>query len=127
MRDDHAVLVYVDGGSRGNGTVNQSGYGSFLIDGELEAHRFELGSCTNNVAEYQSLLVALRYCIERRYGSLEIRMDSALVVNQVMGGWQCRQLHLQVLLREVQDLLTQIPNVRLVQVEREEIMMFLGH
>ena len=57
-----ALLVYADGGSRGNPGV--AGYGAVVLDadtGDLLAERAEpLGLASNNVAEYSGLIAGLR-------------------------------------------------------------------
>jgi ribonuclease HI len=121
------TLIYTDGGSRGNGSAAQSGYGSFLVDGESSLHRAEFGNCTNNEAEYRSLIAALRYCLAQGIKNPTVRMDSALVVNQVNGSWKCKEPHLRPLLEQAQELAAQCPTFQLEWCAREEIVEFLGH
>ena len=55
-----AATANVDGGSRGN--PGPAGYGVHIeqADGTIIELKEFLGSCTNNVAEYNGLLAALR-------------------------------------------------------------------
>jgi probable phosphoglycerate mutase len=121
------TLLYVDGGSRGNGSATQAGYGSFLVDGEPMPHRLEFGNCTNNEAEYRALIAALEYCAAQGIRVPTIRMDSALVVNQVNGGWKCKMPHLRPLLDQVHVLAARCSTFQLEWCSREEIVEFLGH
>ena len=61
-----SLLVYADGGSRGNPGV--AGYGAVVLDaatGALLAERAEpLGQASNNVAEYSGLIAGLRAAAE---------------------------------------------------------------
>src|SRR5213083_298525 len=93
------VVVEADGGSRGN--PGPAGYGAVVRDadtGEVLAERAgTLGTTTNNVAEYQGLLAGLRAAAEMGPSSVEARLDSKLVVEQVSGRWKVKQPHLQPL------------------------------
>ena len=121
------TLLYVDGGSRRNGDESQEGYGSFLVDGEQTPHRLDFGNCTNNEAEYRALIAALEYCAAQGIRVPTIRMDSALVVNQVKGRWKCKMPHLRPLLDQAHALAAQFPMFSLEWCARDEIFTFLGH
>jgi ribonuclease HI len=77
---------------------------------------------TNNVAEYRALLGALKWLAENGHQSdeLEIRMDSKLVVNQVLGTWNCNAPALQAFRRDCLAVMTLFPKVDLKWVKREE-------
>ena len=87
------LVVEADGGSRGN--PGPAGYGAVVRDagtGEVLAERAAaIGRATNNVAEYQGLLAGLRAAADVAPGaSVEVRMDSKLVVEQMSGRWQIK-------------------------------------
>ncbi|KAA3486326.1 RNA-directed DNA polymerase (Reverse transcriptase), Ribonuclease H [Gossypium australe] len=50
--------------------------------------------CTNNVAEYEACVMGLRAAIERDIEILEVYGDSALVIYQIRGDWEVRDLKL---------------------------------
>jgi probable phosphoglycerate mutase len=82
-----------DGGSRGN--PGPAAYGALLIDadtGQRIAEAAEsIGTATNNVAEYRGLIAGLE--LARQHApdaSLEVRMDSKLVVEQMAGRWRVK-------------------------------------
>jgi len=56
-----AATANIDGGSRGN--PGPAGYGVRIEqpDGTIVELKAFLGSCTNNIAEYNGLLAALRW------------------------------------------------------------------
>lgn len=88
-----ALLVYADGGSRGNPGV--AGYGAVVLDaatGDLLAERAEpLGLASNNVAEYSGLIAGLRAAAAIDPGAaVEVRLDSKLVVEQLSGRWKIK-------------------------------------
>lgn len=87
------LVVEADGGSRGN--PGPAAYGSLVRDAEtheLLATRAEfIGVASNNVAEYGGLVAALELAVGIDPGaSIEVRMDSKLVVEQMSGRWQIK-------------------------------------
>ena len=87
------VIVEADGGSRGN--PGPAGYGAVVrdADGEVLAERKEsLGVVTNNVAEYRGLIAGLTAAAELGASTVDVRMDSKLVVEQMSGRWKIKHL-----------------------------------
>ncbi len=87
------LIVEADGGSRGN--PGPAGYGALVRDaltGEVLAEEAEsLGVATNNVAEYAGLIAGLRAAARiDPAASVEVRMDSKLVVEQMSGRWRVK-------------------------------------
>ncbi|MBA4347140.1 MAG: bifunctional RNase H/acid phosphatase, partial [Microbacterium sp.] len=87
------LLVEADGGSRGN--PGPAAGGAVVIDpatGEVIAEvGVWVGVATNNVAEYSGMLAGVRRALELDPdASLTIRMDSKLVVEQMMGRWKIK-------------------------------------
>ena len=87
------LLVEADGGSRGN--PGPAAYGSLVRDAEtreLLATRAEfIGVASNNVAEYGGLVAGLHLAVAiDPAASIEVRMDSKLVVEQMSGRWQIK-------------------------------------
>jgi len=80
------ILAYIDGGARGN--PGPAGYGVRIesADGAVvdELHG-ALGIATNNVAEYNGLLAALQWAVDRGERRVHIRADSELLVKQMRG------------------------------------------
>jgi len=145
MRTEQYVL-YVDGGSRGNGTADAQGYGSWELrvpllldrsrDGKglfVARHSFEFKQpCTNNEAEYMSLEWALRKIGSLpRHAHVTVRMDSKLVLDQVSGAARLRAEHLRPRLEDVLEQLIILRgfgyHVVLEKAPREEIVAVLGH
>jgi broad specificity phosphatase PhoE/ribonuclease HI len=98
-----SLVVEADGGSRGN--PGPAGYGAVVKDaatGEVLAEAAEaIGVTTNNVAEYRGLLAGLRAAAAVEPGaSVEVRMDSRLVVEQMSGRWRIKHDELRRLARE---------------------------
>ena len=90
---DLRVVVEADGGARGN--PGPAGYGAVVRDastGEVLVERLgALGVATNNVAEYSGLIAGLKAAVATDSdASIEVRMDSRLVVEQMSGRWQIK-------------------------------------
>jgi ribonuclease HI len=129
-------LIVFDGGSEGN---PGRGYGSYAVGrkGRLESiTRLDFpGEMTNNEAEYETLLAALRDLlgrIEKAQRSpadfkVEIHGDSKLILEQVRGGWKAREPRMQQRRDAVRALLARFGGYWLVQQPREKIVQVLGH
>ncbi len=130
------VLTF-DGGSKGNPGW---GYGSYAItrvqDGGRRLQRLELGDgYTNNEAEYDSLSAALQDLIHRieeagrqpQEFALEVRGDSALVINQLQGKWKAKEPRMRERRSRCLRLLGRFGEVTLKLQPREESVRVLGH
>jgi broad specificity phosphatase PhoE/ribonuclease HI len=87
------VIIEADGGSRGN--PGPSAFGAVLKDARTGAVIAEvgetIGSATNNIAEYRGLIAGLEMAAELAPGAtIEVRMDSKLVVEQMSGNWKIK-------------------------------------
>ena len=54
------IIIYADGGSYNNQSKDRDAYGSFLVEGEKDQHKFKYGNKTNNEAEYLAVIFALK-------------------------------------------------------------------
>ncbi|GKU90196.1 hypothetical protein SLEP1_g4224 [Rubroshorea leprosula] len=74
--------LYVDGASSSKG----SGVGTLLIglDGYRSKHALKFNfDATNNMAEYEDLLLGLQLALELKISAIQVYSDSQLVVNQI--------------------------------------------
>ena len=93
-----------DGGSRGN--PGPAGYGAVVTEnGKIVAELYDvLGVATNNVAEYNGLLAGLTYINGvDAMATVEVAMDSKLVVEQMSGRWQIKHVDMRELARKCRD------------------------
>lgn len=94
-----ALFVEADGGSRGN--PGPAAYGAVIGRGEDLVRELAgtVGRATNNVAEYRGLLAALTWIAENVESeeSVEVRLDSRLVVEQMSGRWKIKHPDMQAL------------------------------
>jgi ribonuclease HI len=113
------LVLYIDGASRGN--PGAAGFGVHAQDaaGEVTELFGYIGRTTNNVAEYQALLQALRFARARGARCVEVFSDSELLVRQVNGEYRVRNPGLVPLHSEARMLLGGFARARVVHVGRE--------
>jgi ribonuclease HI len=116
-----AVRVACDGGARGNpGPAAIGAVVTAVDDGRVLATVSEyIGETTNNVAEYRAVIAGLQRAADLGAGSVDVRADSLLVVNQLLGRWKVKQAHLVPLHREARDLLGRFDATTVERVRRE--------
>jgi len=93
-----------DGGSRGN--PGPAGYGAVVSEnGKIVAELFDvIGVATNNVAEYNGLLAGLAHIHQLdKEATVEVAMDSKLVVEQMSGRWQIKHADMRDLAKQCRD------------------------
>jgi ribonuclease HI len=115
-----AHTAHVDGGARGN--PGPAGYGVAIQDasGHPVAELSEyLGHRTNNYAEYQGLLAALRYTVEHEIKALKVISDSELMVRQMKGIYKVRHPELRKLHEEAQKLVRRLEHFEIRHALRE--------
>jgi ribonuclease HI len=113
-----SATANVDGGSRGN--PGPAGYGVHIQRGdEVVELKGALSLATNNVAEYNGLLAALRWGVQQRVATLHVRADSELMVKQMRGEYRVKNPGLQPLFEEAKSLARQIGRVTFEHVRRE--------
>jgi ribonuclease HI len=113
-------IANIDGASRGN-----PGPASYAVvvrnaDGEIvEKLAKNIGSQTNNVAEYYGLIAALDYATSRNISALRIRSDSELLVRQMQGRYKVKSPDLKPLYERAAKMAKQIPYFTIEHVRRE--------
>lgn len=114
------VIIYSDGGSRGNPGPSAAGY---VVMDKYETVIHEggkyLGITTNNQAEYQAVRLALEKARELGAHVIDFRMDSMLVVNQLSGIYQVKNRELWPIHREIKELVASFEKVSFRHVRRE--------
>ncbi len=114
------LLVFTDGGSRGNPGPAAAGY---VVDGD--SHGVYLGVATNNIAEYSAIKHALEEA-RRKAGehawetTVEVRMDSQLAQRQLTGRYKMKNAGLRPIFEEVRQLCKHFKQVTFVHIPREE-------
>ncbi|KKU14763.1 hypothetical protein A3A20_00725 [Candidatus Wolfebacteria bacterium RIFCSPLOWO2_01_FULL_45_19] len=115
------LIIYTDGGARGNPgpaaigvVVGSKHYGGYI------------GETTNNVAEYKAIIFALKKVkqligkIKAKTTEIEIRADSELVVRQLNGRYKILDKGLQFLFVEIWNLRLDFKKIDFVHIPREK-------
>ena len=113
------VIVYIDGGARGN--PGPAGYGVRVEqpDGTL-VEEFSGSICvaTNNVAEYRGLIAALEWAKAHGYSQVHVHSDSKLLVEQMLGNYKVKHPGLQPLHAKARLRVVEIGSVTFEHVAR---------
>jgi ribonuclease HI len=115
------ITAYIDGGARGN--PGPAGYGAHIVDdaGNIVAELHgALGIATNNVAEYNGLLAALQWALERGVSALHVKADSLLLVEQMRGNYRVKNSGLIPLFQRARGLVARIGHVTFEHIPREQ-------
>lgn len=114
------VIIYSDGGSRGNPGPSAAGFVLVNEQQELVEQGGEyLGVTTNGQAEYQGVRLGLERAIELGYTRIECRIDSMMVVNQMNGIYKIKSRELWPIHDRIRDLVKQCESVTFSHVKRE--------
>jgi ribonuclease HI len=107
------ISIYCDGGARGNPGPAASAF--IVVKKGRVVHKGSkyLGETTNNVAEYQSALMALDWLDKRKNGDLEegivVNLDSELVTNQMSGKYKVKNQRLKGLFLKAKSIESRLP------------------
>ena len=114
------LLLHTDGASSGNPGPSGAGWVIFGVGGvEVDRGSQYLGKATNNVAEYRALLLGLAAARALAPYDLTVRMDSELVVKQMLGKYRVKDAGLQPLHQEARMASSAFPRIRFEYVPRE--------
>lgn len=114
------LIVYSDGGSRGNPGPSASG---FVImdrrDHVIDEGGMYLGITTNNQAEYHGVRLGLERALAMGAKTVDFRIDSLLVVNQMNGIYKIKNRELWPINERIRELVSQFNKVTFSHVKRE--------
>ena len=121
------LITFTDGGSRGN--PGPSAIGVVIKNDKneivLKASKY-IGETTNNVAEYEALILALQKAKgifktqKIKKGSLECYLDSELVVRHLNHEYKIKDEGLQLLFIKVWNLMLEYDSVKFIHIPREK-------
>jgi ribonuclease HI len=116
------LLIFSDGGSRGNPGPAAS---AFIVLSEkremLMKNARYIGLRTNNQAEYEALILALEFAVEIEAEEVICHLDSELVAKQLTGEYTIKNAELKKSWRRVQELTKKFKKISYVNVPRTHL------
>ncbi len=127
MEADKKIIIYTDGGSRGNPGPAALGVAIYDNEGKpIKLYGERLGTKTNNEAEYAAVVSGLKK-VKALFGKektkkmhIEVRMDSELVKKQLTGVYRIEQEHLFGAFIAIWNLKLDFASVTFVHIPREK-------
>ncbi len=121
------IIIYTDGGSRGNPGPSAVGVVFCNEKGEaFKKYSEYLGEATNNEAEYQAVIFAFKK-FKALFGKklaqnseIELKSDSELLVRQLNGEYKILEQKIQRLFIAVWNLKIDFKKVKFVLISREK-------
>jgi len=115
------LFIHTDGGARGNPGPGAIG---IVITNEKKEIIKEIGKfigrSTNNEAEYQAVVEALKTCGEKRNLDIEFFIDSLLIVNQLNGKFKVKEPRMKKYFNEIKLLEKNFKSVKYTHIERSK-------
>jgi len=114
------VIVHCDGASRSN--PGRASVGVVIFDEEmniLKRYKEYIGIATNNVAEYMSLIAALKLSYDFTHNEIVVYMDSELIIKQMKGLYKIKNTTLYVLYSEAKKIEESFSKIVYKNVPRE--------
>lgn len=119
---EHSLIIYTDGSSRGNPGPAGIGIAVYLRgdDRPIVEISKDIGSTTNNVAEYEAVIHALRWLHTVTFQEAIIKLDSELIYEQIAGTYRVRTAHLRDQLARVRQLMEKLHDIRFILIPRDD-------
>lgn len=113
--------IYIDGASSGNPGESGAGIVVFNENGcELFRDSIYLGHMTNNMAEYEAFIHALKRAYQSSIKNLYIYTDSLLVANQITGKYKIKNSQLMNYAETARKIIVYFNNFTLKYIPREK-------
>ena len=115
-----SIVIYTDGGSRGNPGPASGAY--VLLDGAgmvIGGKGVFLGNTTNNFAEYTGLFEGLAAAAEMGVEKVSVFSDSQLMVRQINGQYRVKSANLKGLHRRCKEILCGFSKWEITHVMRD--------
>jgi ribonuclease HI len=115
-----SLRIFSDGGARGN--PGPAAIAFLVLDEKamkIAEHAYYIGKHTNNQAEYEALIMALKFAETQNPQEVVCHLDSELVAKQVTGEYAVKNPQLKKLWSDVQILKRSFKKISFVYVPRE--------
>jgi ribonuclease HI len=115
------TTIYTDGGARGN--PGPAGIGAVIYNQkgeEMATISKYIGKATNNQAEYQALIAALKKAKDLNIKEVIVYLDSELIVKQINREYRVKDQDLAKLFLEVHNLILSFKKIEFFHIKREK-------
>ncbi len=115
------LTLFADGGSRGN--PGPAAAGAVLYDDSkqiIARLKSDLGLTTNNQAEYAAVILGLKKALELKATTVEIKLDSKLIVEQLAGRWKIKDLAMRKCAEKAHAYLEKLASWSIHHIPREQ-------
>ncbi|XP_057789942.1 uncharacterized protein LOC131006784 [Salvia miltiorrhiza] len=127
LSDEDALVIdvalpwwmFFDGASHKEG----AGAGIVFVTPERQVLPFSFTlteNCSNNVAEYQALILGLEMALNMQQSHLKVYGDSKLVVNQILGLYEVKKLELLPYVKYARKIIEWLGDVEIEHISRSE-------
>lgn len=128
MVEPKKIIIYTDGGARGN--PGPAAIGVVInMASNIKEYGEKIGNTTNNVAEYKAVIFALKKAKQLlgkksiKSHEIEIRTDSELLSKQLKGLYKIKDTNLGLLFIEIWNLKQDFKEVAINHILRKENAM----
>lgn len=112
------ITIYTDGASRGNPGPAAAAFIFLHGKDKLYESASYLGNTTNNAAEYQAILSALKEVQKFTNNSIQLYSDSQLVIRQLNNVYSVKSKRLRPYYKKIQKIKEQFNHVSFHHVNR---------
>lgn len=118
------ITIYTDGAARGNPGPSASGYSIYMNGRQVAKGERLNGPATNNFAEYNAVILALRWCADNvpshKECAVDLYSDSELVVRQLGGIYRVKSEDMKKLNKVARGLIKEFKTVKFQNLPRED-------
>ena len=111
--------LFFDGCSKGNPGNAWAGAVIYQNGIEVYSKTLNLSIQTNNVAEYNGLIIGLELAINNGIKELSVKGDSLLVIKQMKGEYKVKNKNLKILFERAKQLSLQFDKITFEHIYRE--------
>jgi len=119
IRKEEVLKIYCDGASRGN--PGPAAWANIFVKNDEIIYKNSgfIGNSTNNTAEYNAIINALKEAEKYTRWKIEVYSDSELIVRQINKVYRIKKDHLSELCSDVYTLRQKFEDVKFAHVSRE--------
>lgn len=115
------MFLYTDGGARGN--PGPAGIGVIILDGKKkklkELYKY-IGETTNNMAEYNALVIGLEEAVNLKASEVVIHIDSELIARQLSGEYKVKDEKIKHFFEKALDVLKRFDSFEIKHIDRSK-------